>query len=81
MRPLSTHRLMPACANVIDHVHAWCNSFIASDEDLRGTVDAVEEVIVPDDDVFDDIDNATAEQEMLIVESDDSDDELPNNPT
>ena len=63
------------CKQLIQHVHNWCNAFIASDIELQGTIDNLAEIYVPADDPFDDIDDAEDEQAMLAEDIDNSDEE------
>jgi len=57
-------------------VHAWCNAFIASDTELHGTLDQLEEGFAPDDDVFDAIDDQEEAQAMELCEGDSNEEEL-----
>ena len=52
------------CQRLISHVHAWCNAVIASDSELHGTLEQLEDGFAPDDDVFDSIDDEEEAQAM-----------------
>jgi hypothetical protein len=64
------------CGRLIKHVHAWCNAFIASDIELHGTLDQLEEGFAPDDDVFDAIDDQEEAQATELCGVDYSEEEL-----
>jgi hypothetical protein len=67
------------CNRLIEHVHKWCNAFIRSDDELVGTIDAIEDVAVPPDDIFNDMDNDAEVKAALLADSDSSDEEQFDN--
>jgi hypothetical protein len=64
------------CGRLIKHVHAWCDAFIASDTELHGTLDQLEEGFAPDDDVFDAIDDQEEAQATELSGGDSGEEEL-----
>ena len=54
------------CQRLINHVLKWCNRFIASDDELSGSMEQLEEVFVPADDPFDDMEDEAEVQAMEI---------------
>jgi hypothetical protein len=66
--PTNSHAAVDAdlCQRLINHVLKWCNAFIESDDELRGTMEQLEEGFAPADDPFDDMDDEAEAYEMEI---------------
>jgi len=75
--PIHTHAGVDKslCGKLIKHVHKYLEGCISRDDELEGSLDDVNNVIVPVDDPFDDVDDEAEAQELDIKENDYSEEE------